>query len=336
MFKWNLDEMTLFKTLAQATQPALMKSMKNYLKKYYPEDKVKVCKDNFIFCEGDIPIMVVAHMDTVFKAPPKRIFYDQEQYTMWSPQGLGADDRAGVFLIWKLVHDGFLPHICLTTDEEVGGIGAQIFVNYFPKAPVNCKYIIELDRQGSNDCVFYGCANSEFQDYVEHFGFITDWGTFSDISIIAPTWGIAAVNLSVGYKNEHSEIETLNAKAMYNTYFQVCKMLKDAKNVKHFEYIPDPYEKYYSSFGKAYGWNFYPEEDEVILPKKYTCCKCKKQYTLDDIFCVKTKTSKKKFYCLDCINDKINWCDLCHEPFEMTSSDDILCEECKKKVKNEV
>lgn len=45
---------------------------------------------------------------------------------MWSPQGLGADDRAGIFAIIQIIKSGLRPHIILTTDEEVGGVGADL------------------------------------------------------------------------------------------------------------------------------------------------------------------------------------------------------------------
>ena len=46
--------------------------MKKYLRKYYPEENVFVTEE-YILCKGNVPIMLVAHMDTVFKSPPKKI-----------------------------------------------------------------------------------------------------------------------------------------------------------------------------------------------------------------------------------------------------------------------
>jgi hypothetical protein len=318
--------------------------MKNYLNKSYPTGKVKYCKDNFILCEGDIPIMFVAHMDTVFKTPPKNIYYDAEQQTMWSPDGLGADDRAGVFLIWKMVHDGHRPHICLTTDEEVGGIGAKMLISYYANCPFDCKYIVQLDRQGTNDCVFYGCANEEFQEYIEAYNFITEWGTFSDISTICPAWKIAGVNLSVGYKNEHTVAETLNFKALYNTYVEVCNMMKNIENAPHFEYVFDPYDRFYSAIGQKYFGSIYPIDyyDDDYMPasiakttQQVSCYKCKKMFDVDELFSVKTNKEPflHRLYCIDCVRTGVNWCEICHEPFEMSNENDILCPDCKKKVK---
>lgn len=327
------------------SQNALLRSMKSYIAKYYDKNSIIVTED-YILCEGTEPIMLVAHMDTVFKTPPKDIYYDQEQRVMWSPQGLGADDRAGVYIIWKIIQSGRRPHICLTTNEEVGGIGANVLIKNLPICPFECKYIIELDRQGTNDCVFYSCANEEFENFIEKYGFITDFGTYSDISDICPKWQIAGVNLSVGYKNEHREIETLNTGAMLATYKKVCSMIDDAKKVQTFLYIPDPYEKYYMNLSKKYlqdypGW----DDDEWVLHQKINgyypiisvrekkqkckCCKCNKIYDEDDVFPVKGKDNKLKYYCIDCVSDGVNWCKKCGEPFEITNEDDELCGDCK-------
>ena len=335
MTTWTNTDQAIFNTIASMSQSALMRSMNTYLSKHYSADNIYRTED-FILCEGNVPIMLVAHMDTVFKAPPKDIYYDQKKQVMWSPQGLGADDRAGVYLIWRIVQNGLRPHLCLTTNEEIGGLGAVQLVKTVPCCPFDCKYIVELDRQGTNDCVFYACDNEQFQTFIEGFGFITDWGTYSDISEICPAWKIAGVNLSVGYLNEHREIETLNTRAMLDTYNKVCKMINTSNTAAYFEYIPDPYEKYFYALGRKY----MPQTDDWIYTQamqgyypsthRIQCCKCHQLYAEDDVFPVKSKTfpTETKYYCLDCVDTDISWCAKCGEPFEMTSPDDKICRDC--------
>lgn len=360
MTKWTETDQALFNTIAKMKQPALVRSMTKYMRKYYPHDSVCATPE-YILVEGDIPVLLVAHMDTVFKSPPEKIYYDQKQHIMWSPQGLGADDRAGVYLIWKIVQAGYRPHICLTTDEEMGGLGAMALIRNFPKAPFKqkIKYAIELDRQGMNDCVFYSCANEAFTSFVESYDFLTDWGTYSDISDICPAWEIAGVNLSVGYVGEHHETETLNTKAMLNTYRKVCTMLEDAKfeKVPCFEFIPDPYEKYYLSLARkytsAYGWDFPDEDDDewtyeqkmygyypiqtTPTQHKCQCVKCHKIYDDNDVFPVKAKDYEgTKYYCLDCVGTGINWCKKCGEPFEVENETDEICPDCAGKKRETV
>lgn len=194
--------------------------------------------DEYILAEGDIPICLVAHLDTVEKIPPRNIFFDNENKVMWSPELLGADDRAGVYAIIQIIESGYRPHIILTTDEEIGAVGATALVKQIPKCPLeNLKAIFQLDRHGSNDCVFYDCDNPDFTKYVESFGFDTAYGSFSDISVIAPEWGIAAVNLSVGYYNEHQKIEYLRFDELHQTIEKVKMMLDNVEEMESYKYI---------------------------------------------------------------------------------------------------
>jgi len=187
-------------------------------------------------------------LDTVEQKPPVDIYYDQEQGVMWSPQLLGADDRAGVYAIIQIVEAGYRPHIIFTTDEEIGAVGAQVLVTQKPDCPLeNLKAIIQLDRRGSDDCVFYDCDNPDFTKYIESFGFKQAYGSFSDISVIAPIWGVAAVNLSVGYYNEHQHIEILKTRELDKTIQRVKQILDKSNNMLSYSYIEAE---------KNYGWNF--------------------------------------------------------------------------------
>ena len=199
----------------------------------------------YILAEGDLPICLCAHMDTVFPRPPETFYYDNNAKVLWSPQGLGADDRAGIYIIIQLLENGYRPSIILTDMEEKGGIGAETLIKKFPECPFeDCRAIIQLDRHGKDEAVYYDCDNENFEKLITSYNFKTDWGTFTDISIIAPKWMIAAVNLSVGYKDEHQFIETLNVRDLHETITKVEYMLQDCKDWLSYAYIPFDYSKY--------------------------------------------------------------------------------------------
>ena len=216
---------------------------------------------NFLFCEGEEPVMVVAHLDTVFEdfskpysayqtnnlrkmydfTEPKEIYHDQIKGVMWSPDGLGADDRVGVFMILSLVRAGARPSILFTTDEESGSASGYDFALRYKHKFQNygIKYLMELDRSGVNDCVFYNCDNPDFTKYIEGYGFKTNIGLFTDISVICPIIKIAGVNLSVGYWNEHSKTEMIDLFTMSKNFDIIYKMIKDSKKIKKaYKYIP--------------------------------------------------------------------------------------------------
>ena len=202
--------LSLLKKIMTMRQDELKKSLAVFLNKYYSN---VIETDKYLAASGSIPVGLVAHLDTVFKFPPSEFYYDHKKHTLWSPDGLGADDRAGVYAIIKIIAESpkNLPSIIFTTDEEMGGLGARELVKQNCPFP-NLKFLIELDRQGENDCVFYNCANPDFTTYIESFGFKKAMGSFSDISFLMPKWQICGTNLSVGYKYEHSYSEILNFK----------------------------------------------------------------------------------------------------------------------------
>ena len=231
-----MANLKLIKYLCSLNQTDLKTVLHNFLNNNY--DKV-VHTEDYLFAEGTLPICLVAHLDTVFKAPPQDIFYDAEQQVLWSPDGLGADDRAGVYAILSIISAGYRPSVVFTTNEELGGLGAFKLVENYPECPFsNLKAIIELDRRGEKDCVFYDCDNQDFEVYIQQFGFTPNIGSFSDISILAPEWGVAAVNLSVGYMDEHNYIERLYIKYLEATIEKVKEILNKSISMLNYAYIP--------------------------------------------------------------------------------------------------
>lgn len=301
----------LFERLVSLTQKGMHQAMAQYLKDKY--EKVIVTKD-YIVAVGDIPIALVAHMDTVFKTPVVDLYYDQRKGVLWSPQGLGADDRAGIFAILKIIQSGLRPAVIFTTDEEQGGLGATALGTRECPIP-GLKYMIQLDRHGTNDCVFYECFNEDFYDYVESFGFCEAYGSFSDISFLMPQWNICGVNLSVGYEDEHSEVETLHIAPLYDTIAKVKKMLSETE-------IPD-FEYDEMVFSSANWWR------SAVMYGQH-CSKCKKLYSEYELFPVIGIDKKTKFYCPDCIVGNVEWCDLCGEAYEIEdpATDKKICKIC--------
>lgn len=227
------NEFALFEKICCMNEQQLFHTMGMVLKQKY--NKVIVEKGKYIVAVGDIPIALVAHLDTVFDRPPQEVYYDMRKGVCWSPDGLGADDRAGVFFILNLIQRKLRPSVIFTLGEEQGGIGATALAE-IPCPIPNLKYMIELDRQGENDAVFYQCYCPSFMSYIEDFGFLEKKGSYSDISFLMEKWQICGVNLGTGYFDEHSYSEILNVNAMFATIEKVEKMLRDAKNAPTFHY----------------------------------------------------------------------------------------------------
>lgn len=317
----NLSEKDykLFKKIVSLSQKELKAGLEQIVKNVYKEKTI--ITNDYIVGIGDIPIALVAHMDTVFNVPVKDLYYDRQQNVLWSPQGLGADDRAGVFAILKILQSNLRPSVIFTVDEEKGGLGANELAQ--KKCPIEgLKYLIELDRRGKDDCVFYDCDNAEFFQYVANFGFSLRWGTFSDISFLMGDWSVCGVNLSIGYENEHSYTETLNITHMNNTIEKVKKMLSE-KDIPTFEYIEYVYPTAQNAISKSY--------DLEEKSTKYKCGGCKNKFDEFDLYPVKCKNNKTKSYCVDCLCKKVEWCLNCDEAYERVSgSKNNLCPDCEE------
>jgi hypothetical protein len=121
--------------------------------------------------DSAIPILMVAHIDTVHSRPPLKDEVVYENDVLTAPNvGIGADDRAGVAGIMEILFRGFRPYVLFTDLEEVGCVGARNCASELKDIPP-VRYMIELDRMNGDDCVFYDCDSPDFTKYVESFGF---------------------------------------------------------------------------------------------------------------------------------------------------------------------
>lgn len=252
--------MKTFEDICKMTQHEVKVYMKGYLssKKYKPIDE-----DGFLYAKGTVPVLLVAHMDTVHHEQCKEII--NRNGKMSSPQGIGGDDRCGIFIIMNLVKE-LNCSVLLCEDEEKGTVGAKKFTKteYIKNLDVN--YMIEFDRKNSSDAVFYTCDNKEFINFVTDVtGFKQATGSFSDISTLMPVAGLSAVNLSCGYYNAHHVTEYVIYDEMMDTV-EAAKVLIKEECEKPFEYIKKEYKftGSYASFNNNHSSAQYYYEDDCF------------------------------------------------------------------------
>lgn len=244
--------MMTFKYIVSLGQRNLKKKLREELQKYYPPTDI-VNGDGFLLAKGS-QIMLTAHMDTVHEKPVCTIVKEnvKEGTKLSSPQGLGGDDRSGVWLILQVLYrTDFRPTILFCEDEEIGIIGAEKFIKAKERDILTeMKYIVELDRRNATDAVFYSCGNKEFQKYIEER---TEnkkaEGSFSDICVLSPIGDVASVNLSCGYYKEHKPDTYVIFEEMEAVVGKVVALLKDEVNVEKFDYQEENVFYYGSEFG---------------------------------------------------------------------------------------
>lgn len=181
-----------------------------------------ISDDGFVYAAGEVPVLLVAHMDTVHKRTPDIICMSEDKSIMMSPYGIGGDDRCGITMILEIIKE-LRCHVLFTEDEEIGGVGAGKFCASGIKPKIN--FIIEFDRAHERDAVYYELDNEVFAETVEKYGFKRDYGSYSDIVDIAPVLGCAAVNLSCGYYNAHTQHEFVSIPQMYAQVERAKKLI---------------------------------------------------------------------------------------------------------------
>ena len=99
-----MQELT-FETILRLPQMDLKKTLKAELKS-------RGCpvtdKPGYLYAEGTIPVLLAAHMDTVHRQPVEQICYSADGAVAMSPQGIGGDDRCGVWMILQILRTATL------------------------------------------------------------------------------------------------------------------------------------------------------------------------------------------------------------------------------------
>jgi hypothetical protein len=234
--------------------------VKEYMAKYLATKKYEVInEDGFLYAKGDVPVLLVAHMDTVHKELCTSVIRVGNKFS--SPQGIGGDDRCGVFIIANLVKSLHCS-VLLLEDEEIGTVGARKFTKTDYINTLDVNFMIEFDRKGNNDAVFYSCDNEDFTNHVlDNTGYKLAQGSFTDISVLMPASKLCGVNLSCGYYNPHTTNEYVNYDEMLDT-ISAAKALIKAECEKPFEYVaktysPSTYNSNYRTYGGS-SYGYYP------------------------------------------------------------------------------
>ena len=123
-----------FETVLRLRQAELKKALREELLEmgYTP-----IFRKGFLYAPGELPVLLVAHLDTVHCEPPSIICYSKDGRYIMSPQGIGGDDRAGVYMILQILRRVNC-HVLFCEDEESGGHGAKAFT----KSSIDRKSVV--------------------------------------------------------------------------------------------------------------------------------------------------------------------------------------------------
>ena len=250
----NTKRNYFFESICTKSQKTLKKFLAKEMKN---RERAVEVGDGYIYSPGTIPVILTAHMDTVHKTLPKEIVY--KNGTISSPQGIGGDDRCGIYMILNIIKE-YDCHVLFFEDEEVGGKGSGKFTKTETCKSLQGKinYAIDLDRANANDAVYYNCDNLEFENFIEKHFWKKAYGSFTDICEICPVIGCAGVNFSCGYYKAHTTDEYVVLSEMHNAIKEVKKLIKRTTEKDVYEYV-----EYDSYFNDWYWGDKYTRKDSA-------------------------------------------------------------------------
>lgn len=192
-------------------------------------------------------ILLNAHLDTVEEISPTREILKENNIWKSSEGILGADDRAGINVILAIAKsltkkdfNGTVKYI-FTVEEEIGLVGAcEVHESFL--WDINMAFVI--DRRGNGDIVTSNYLRQQF--CTQRFGNVVEriameagmshWQVTTGGSSDTVVWAsneIQSINLSAGYKFEHTDNEQLDVEANYGTYELVLELLASSRRLAH-------------------------------------------------------------------------------------------------------
>lgn len=263
--KFPLDT-SLVKDLLSIVSPSsneepMIEFILDFISKNIPEARVDVDNyGNIYVVKNTTPDLlyypcVVSHTDEVVSYYPNRVIVELSNAFIGINDntglhaGTGGDDKCGIYICLEMLR--ILPDVKVVffTEEEIGGFGSRnCNVSFFK----DCRYVIQPDRYGNNSFITetngVRIATDEFlkdcSSIMTKYNYIEDpYGSFTDVGVLARDCriGLAMVNISCGYYDQHTEEEVVCKSDLENamnfTYF-IISTLPDYKYKRILEISP--------------------------------------------------------------------------------------------------
>ena len=264
----------LFQLYAIHSPSGNEKRMRKFLKKYIwancGEVKIEQDEHGNLLCtkgESDTYPCLASHIDQVQDHHSKdfKVFEYNGDVFAWSAksheqQGLGADDKNGIFICLELLKKFDVMKVAFFVGEEVGCKGSRAVDLGFFK---DCRFIVEPDRRGGDDLITEMSVGKVCSDdfiaatgYKE-FGYALARGTITDVGeLVERGVGISCLNLSCGYYDAHTDNEMTILDELENCLALVSNIVENCTDVYPFKYEPYDYGGYNGRFNYGYGGGY--------------------------------------------------------------------------------
>jgi tripeptide aminopeptidase len=223
-----------------------------------PGASVRVERDNIYAIKGTATIypVIVAHTDTVHPRLPERQYEVRRidgEWRAWNPllnepAGIGGDDKIGIWIALEALDRLPAVKVAFFRDEEKGLQGASdADLAFFADA----GFIVEADRRGNADFIRWmrqvdvqgDAFAAAAAPIIARHGYAPASGGRTDVYALARDGvGVAVCNLSCGYYEPHSVMETVHeqdAAQALTLVLDLCRSLQGRRFRHRFD-IDEP------------------------------------------------------------------------------------------------
>lgn len=285
----NIDYSNIKDTFISLTQRTVPHNKEQeYLSDILPNYLKRDNYGNYYYRVGgdNTCVMFTAHLDTVGGDKQVNHVIEGEFIKTDGTSILGADDKAGVALMLYMIHKKKNGLYYFFIGEEVGCVGSRALSTEVSKNkdtnPLfkNIKMVVSLDRKDYDSIITYQsgerCCSDEFANElanrlnVFNLKFKKDEGGLLTDSIQFTSIYPECTNLSVGYFDQHTNIEKQNivfleklANAMCKVDWETLPIVRDPSKTEYKYSSYGNYRGYNKSYGKSYrNFNHDYEDDD--------------------------------------------------------------------------
>ena len=252
-------------------EDSMLEFLINWLFKNVKESEVEMDKKGNLYIKkgnSETYPCIVAHVDQVQTLHSEDFAAVETNDIIfgWSRknrrfEGLGADDKNGVWVALKCLLKYDIIKVALFVGEEIGCVGSNAAdMDFFD----DCRFVLQCDRRGFNDMItdagvtelcsdeFKKAVNPEWFSYKETSGLMTDVMTLKKRGL-----KVSCLNLSCGYYEPHSDEEYTIKQDLLNCLYFVEHIIDTCKDVYEHKYEYKPWSYAYPTYpSKGYGYKY--------------------------------------------------------------------------------
>lgn len=242
--------MELLKQLYKLHSPsgnerAMKRFIRKYIRKHIPDTEIRTDRKGNLYVikgmAGTYPC-IVAHLDQVQRGHSRDFIpiETRELIFGYSPknrkqEGLGADDKNGIWIALKCLEQYAALKVALFVEEETGCRGsAEADLDFFK----DVRFVIQPDRRGYKDLIttigWTDLCSDEFLKAVgyEKFGYQETEGMMTDILTLKERGlEVSCINLGCGYYEPHTDQEFTVKKDLLNCLKLVEHIIENCTGV---------------------------------------------------------------------------------------------------------